>query len=319
MDLGVLLRVLVTGWSFEPSVILGIVFAALLYWRGWRYSMQRGIGRHLRGWRAFLFACGLGVIFVALESPIDHWSDYYFWVHMLQHELLLLVAAPLLLLGEPAWPIWRALPPGWRRAMLSWALRQQWFHQLAHFVDKRLFAPVTAWALYAGVFTLWHLPAAYDLALQHQLIHDAEHLLFLGTALLFWVQVIPSRPLKPRLSYMSQALFLFAAAVEGGLVNLVFMFSPNPVYPYYVTLARIGRPAPFGMLFALTDQKAGGGVMDVAAGLVFMIAIMVVLGLWLAADEKADTDQLAPAHAAPAAELVTPESSEVSEVSARSA
>lgn len=313
MDLGLFSHLLTTGWSFDPPVILGIAFAAFLYWRGVRYSQRRGLGRHLRRWRAVLFGCGLVTIFLALESPIDYWGGYYFWAHMLQHQLLELVAAPLILFGAPAWPIWRAVPLNLRRSFLRWALRQSWSRGLIHFMDKRVFAPVTAWLLFAGIFTIWHLPFAYDLALENQTIHDLEHLTFLATALLFWAQVIPSRPLRPRLSYIGQILFLFLAAVEGGLLNIVFMFSPYPIYPYYIALAQT-RPAPLGTATALLDQQAGGGVMDIFVGFVFLIAIMSVIGVWLAADEKAD-DVVETPHQSARSGVTAPETG----VSARSA
>src|SRR5579883_3465935 len=106
------------AWTFDPTVLLGLVVAAFLYARGAQYSIQRGLARHLRWWRAACFFGGLVVILLALESPIDAEANRYLWVHMVQHELLTIVAPPLLLLGEPLWPMWRALPLAWRRGVL---------------------------------------------------------------------------------------------------------------------------------------------------------------------------------------------------------
>src|SRR5215469_2508003 len=96
-----------TQWPSDPTVVVGIVISTALYWAGVRYMQAHGLGRRLAWWRQALFALGLVVLFLTLNSPLDDWADTYLWSHMLQHELLALVVAPLLLLGEPMLIMWR--------------------------------------------------------------------------------------------------------------------------------------------------------------------------------------------------------------------
>jgi putative membrane protein len=276
------MQVLLTGWSFEPAVTLGIAAAGLMYWRGVRYAARRGLARRHRWWHSAAFVGGLLVVLIALESPIDTWSDQLFWVHMLQHELLTLVAAPLLLLGAPLMPLWRAVPLAGRRTSLGWALKQGWVIRLGDRLARFLGRPLIAWLLFVLVFNLWHVPALYDLALEHQPIHILEHLLFLGTALLFWAQIIPSRPLRRGLSYLRQALYLGSAAVEMNLIAATFMYSTGPIYPYYAALAR-----PAGTISVVVDQHFAGAVMDVPGTILLFVAICGLLALWLREDERA--------------------------------
>jgi cytochrome c oxidase assembly factor CtaG len=276
------IQALLTGWVFEPAVILGIAIAGLMYWRGVRYSAEHGLARRHRWWHSLAFTCGLLVVLIALESPIDTQAGQLFWVHMLQHELLMLVAAPLLLLGAPFLPLWRSIPLRARRTGLSWALKQGWpvriGTSIAHFFRR----PLVAWLLFVLVFSLWHVPALYDLALEQPPIHVLEHGLFLGSALLFWAQIIPSWPVRRRLSYLRQALFLGAAAVEMNLIAAFFMYSTGPIYPYYAALSR-----PAGAISVVVDQHFAGAVMDVPGTVLLFVAISALLALWLREDERA--------------------------------
>lgn len=188
------MMVLLRDWSFEPAVMLGIALVALLYGRGIRYSVRHGIARHVTRVRVVSFAAGLLAVVVALESPIDAWSDRYLWVHMLQHEILTMVAAPLLVLGSPALPVFRAIPLGARRRALRWGTQQARLHSLWWRVGRPLGSPAGAWVLFVGDFAFWHIPPLYDLTLERPPVHYLEHSLFLGTAILFWAQALPSPP-----------------------------------------------------------------------------------------------------------------------------
>jgi putative membrane protein len=276
------IQTLLTGWSFEPTVTLGIAIAGLMYWRGVRYSAEHGLARRHRWWHSLAFTGGLLTVLIALESPIDMWSGQLFWVHMLQHELLTLVAAPLLLLGAPLMPLWRAVPLPARRASLTWALKQGWPIRIGDWIARFFRRPLVAWILFLFVFNLWHVPPLYDLALEHQPIHVLEHALFLGTALLFWAQIIPSWPLRRQLSYLRQALYLGASAIEMNLIAALFMYSTGPIYPYYLALSR--QP---GAISVVVDQHFAGAVMDVPGTILLFVAISGLLALWLREDERA--------------------------------
>ncbi|HLZ20839.1 MAG TPA: cytochrome c oxidase assembly protein [Ktedonobacterales bacterium] len=274
------------GWQFEPSVILSLGISALLYIRGVVYSTRRGLGRHLRWYRHIAFVGGLLAILIALESPLDSAADTLLWAHMIQHELLVLVAAPLLLLGAPAWPLWRGIPLVARRASLRWVLRQRWPRRLWHAISVTLKRPLVAWVLFNGVFTVWHVPALYDFALDNPPVHVFEHVCFIATALAFWAQVIPSRPSRTVLSYPRQALYLGAAGIVSNVLGSVYIFSTGPLYAHYATLAR-----PAGMMSVLVDQHFGGAAMDIPSMLIFFLATITVIGLWLQEEERAPDEQ----------------------------
>ncbi|HKW23479.1 MAG TPA: cytochrome c oxidase assembly protein, partial [Ktedonobacterales bacterium] len=144
-----------------------------------------------------------------------------------------------------------------------------------------LFAPRTVWFLFVGDFMVWHLPILYNAALRQQPIHDAEHLLFLGTALLFWSQMIPSHPLKPRMSYARQAIYVVAAGAIMQFVALVLVYSGQPVYQFYAT-----APRPAGALPLAVDQTTAGALMNLTGMIIFGTAFMVLTWFWLADDER---------------------------------
>ncbi len=252
---------------------------------------SHGLGRHLRSWRTALFALGLVVILFTLNSPIDDWADQYLWVHMLQHELLALVAAPLLLLGEPLMIMWRGIPLKGRRVAAGWLVRQGWpvrlFETLVNFFRR----PAASWLTFVMLFSVWHLPALYDIATENEVIHAFEHICFIFGGLVFWSQFIPSLPFKPRIGPLAQAAYFFLAAMWGNVLGWAFMFSTTPSYPYYANLPRTSD-----MISAIIDQHIAGAVMDVADTAIFISCIMTAIGLWLLEVERKserEADQLA--------------------------
>lgn len=273
---------LLETWNVQPAIVVGLVLAGVLYWRGVGYSRRVGLARHLAWWRELAFAVGLLVVFVALDGPMDNAADRSLSVHMVQHELLVMVAAPLLLMGAPLWPVWRAVPLAARRGVLGWVIKNRWPRQLGHLLETALFGPVQGIALFVAVFSLWHIPALYDAALAGGTVHAAEHLSFLAAALLFWVQILPSRPLRPQLSYVMRLVYLGVAGIYSSAMGSFFMFSTAPFYPYY--LARHGGGSA-GAAAALVDQHLAGSAMDIPGVLIFFVAMSTLLWLWLRDDE----------------------------------
>lgn len=272
-------------WSFEPTVMLGVAIAALLYWRGTVYALKAGLVRWVSWWRYAAFAGGLLMIVVALESPLDEWSDTYLSMHMVQHMLLIFGAAPLLLFGAPLMPIWRALPLGARRSSLRWLMQHPRPRRLSLALGRFISSPGWIWVLFVGVFIAWHVPFFYDLALSNQNVHDLEHLLFLVTGLLFWAQAIPSAPLKPRLGYGAQALYTLSAGFTIQVVSLAMTFSGTPLYNHYVTVER-----PAGAISVMVDQTSAGALMNLVAMIVFGGVFMLLLWFWLDDSEKRDKE-----------------------------
>ncbi len=273
---------LLRNWPLDPLVLAGIGVSALLYWQGLRYSKRHGLARHVRPWHSIAFAGGLLTLLLALDSPLDGLADQLLWAHMVQHELLTLVAAPLLLLSQAAWPLWRGVPLPARRSGLKWVLRQGWPRRVFRVIRRPLSSPLVVWVLFTGSFTIWHLPALYDLALEQTPVHIMEHLIFLGTALLFWAQVIPSRHGRLALNFTQRSIYLGAAALHSNIFGAVFVFSTGTMYPYYAAL-----PRSASALSVLADQHLAGAAMDVPGTIVFFIAIIALLGFWLQEDERA--------------------------------
>ena len=263
------------GWSFEPTVLLGLIIAAALYWLGLKYSIDAGLERRFAWWRPVCFGGGLVAIVIALESPIDTWALTYLWAHMVQHALLIFVAAPLLLFGAPLMPLLRAIPLDARRSSLRWLMTNRRPRRVALAIGHGIGSPRGVWLLFVGDYLAWHVPALYDLALRDQGIHDIEHLLFLGTALLFWAQIIPSAPLRPRLGYAAQALFTITAGFALQTVEMALTYSGSPFYAHY---AQVQRPA--GAISALVDQTSAGALMGAIGTTIFGTVFMALLWRW---------------------------------------
>ena len=254
------------GWSIQPPLAY-VAIAAMLYWVGGR-GYKRG-GRE--PWQTLSFVAGLATIVIALESPIDADADQLFWVHMFQHVLLLTVAPPLILLGRP-WPrMWRALPLRSRTKIGRTLVRARWTAPI-----RALARPWPAWLLFNLGFLAWHIPAAYNLTLSSQTIHDLEHAMFFFTGLLFWARVIDPGPLRPRLIWPTRIAYVVSAMVVGWVLAITLVLDPTPIYSHYALLAH--RP---GGISALTDQQLAGGVMWVPGSLAYTIAMMIGVYRWL--------------------------------------
>lgn len=276
------LGAMLANWSIDPLVVVGLIITGVLYWAGYRYALRTGIERrHLTWWRTALFILALLVIFFTLNSPLDTLADSLVYAHMIQHELLTMVAAPLLLFSQPFMLIWRGVPLGARRATLKWMAGARWPLRTLEAIFGFWRKPVVSWLAFTVLFSAWHLPWLYDAATENDAIHALEHMCFLVTAVFFWSQIIPSLPFKPRLSYPKQALYFALAAMWGNIMGFAFMFSTTPIYPYYAALPRAA-----GAISAVTDIHLAGGVMDAADTALFLSAIIIALALWLRDDER---------------------------------
>ena len=257
------------AWSLEPGVLIALFVTAWLYSRGtermWRRS---GVGRGVRRWEAACFAGGWLTLFVAMVSPLHAMGEALFSAHMVQHELLMALAAPLLVLGRPAVPFLFALPMRWRRAAGGWAraapVRGAW---------RGLTSPFAAWLLHAAALWLWHLPSAYGATLASEGMHTLQHASFLGTALLFWWALIHGR--EGRMGYGASVFYLFATAMHSGGLGALLTFAPRPWYADYA-----GTTLPWG-LTALEDQQLAGLIRWIPAGASYLIATLILLAAWM--------------------------------------
>jgi len=258
------------AWNFDLWLLALLLLSACTYGLGlkalWRSS---GFGRGLPRWRQAMFCAGWLALFIGLVSPLDALGEELFSMHMLQHELLMLVAAPLLVLGKPLAAFAWGLPFRARQAIAG-SLRAAWWRA----VWRRLTAPLTAWSLHAIVLWGWHAPLLFQASLESDTIHNAQHASFLGSAVLFWWALLRRRPDG------TAVLYVFTTLLHTGFLGALLTFSPTVLYPIYIESA--GR---WG-LTALADQQLGGLIMWVPAGAILLLAGLVLLAQWLREIEK---------------------------------
>src|SRR5450759_5052751 len=284
MPLG--LGAVLSYWPFEPFVLVGLAIAAVLYVVGGVGRPHKHRANSASRWRTAAFWLGLLSILLALQSPIEILARQLFWVHMVQHLLLTVVAAPLLALASPWTRLWRALPLGFRRSVarpvflhpglapLRWT-----YHQVSR--------PVVVWVLAAANLWLWHLPALYDLTLRNHLVHHLEHGLFLGLGLAFWAHVFDQHPFRAPLSTLGRASYVFVAMVQSWGLAAVLSFATGPFYAYALLPSRPGG------ISALTDQQLGGGMMWVPGAVTYSIVFIALIFQWLAEEDSRATLQVA--------------------------
>lgn len=231
-------------------------------------------------WRAGCFYGGLAAIVVALAPPIETYAPRLLWVHMAQHVLLLAVAAPLIALGAPWMSIWRPLPLGLRRALAKTVVRSRWFGPV-RWVARLFGRPLPAWIAFNTSFICWHLPFAYDFALRSPTAHALEHLTFVLFAVLMWVQVLDSPPLRRRLRAPARVAYVLGADVIGWLLSIVLAFAAHPIYPSYAHVSH--RPAG---LSALADQQLAAGMMLGPGSFAATLYVFIGLYRWLGQDSE---------------------------------
>ena len=259
------------AWALEPLVWMGLLLAAALYLRGWRGL--RGAARRRLGARrreAAAFWTGWLLLVVALVSPLHAMGGALLWAHMAQHELLMVAAAPLLVLGRPIVVSLWGLPARLRRPVGSRLRRLQ---RVLH----RLGRVEVAWALHAIAVLGWHVPALYDRSVGSALVHSLQHTSFLATALLFWWSVLTEARLRAR--HGGAILSLFTTMIYTGGLGALLTIAATPWYGAY------GAAAPLWGLTALEDQQLAGLIMWVPAGLSYLAGTLWLVLAWLRESE----------------------------------
>jgi cytochrome c oxidase assembly factor CtaG len=258
-------RAIFAEWS-PPIALTGtLILLGLVYARGW-VAIRKTRPSQFPLWRLGAFVLGLTIIWLAIASPLDGFADALLSAHMVEHLLLMSFAPPLLLLGYPVVPLLRGLPRGVTVHLLGPLIRIKALRRAGHV----LITPVVAWLAMNLTFLGWHVPAAYDFALDHERWHEVEHLCFLGTSILFWWPLI--RPWPTRESYSGWLLLVYLAMAD--IVNTVLSaflaFCDRPVYGYYLREPNIFGVSP------LSDQRAGAVVMWVFGSLIFLVPAIVL-------------------------------------------
>jgi cytochrome c oxidase assembly factor CtaG len=260
---------LVRAWSFEPLVVVALAVTAVLFAVGfWRLRRETPGRRSSRSWEAICFAGGWLALLVALVSPLHAWGSVLFSAHMTQHEVLMLVAAPLLVLARPLVVFLWAFPVNWSRRIGNVAkipaINRSW---------QLLTIPLVAWVVHAVALWMWHVPVLFEAVLHNEWVHTLQHLSFLVSALLFWWALIHGP--RGAMGYGAAVLYLFTTSIHSGVLGALLTVAGSVWYPSY-----IGLTTSWG-LTPLEDQQLGGLIMWIPAGLVYVIAGLALFAGWL--------------------------------------
>ena len=263
---------LLLGWHFDPLIGGALVLSAI----GWLLLVRR-VGRLHPNYpvplaRTAAFLGGLAAIAFALLSGVERYDTTLFSVHMGQHLLLMVVAAPMLVLAAPVTQLLRAASPGVRGRWLLPVLHSAPVAALGH--------PVVTWLTFTVVLWASHFSSLFDLALEVRGVHDVEHALYLASALLFWWPAVAADPARRRMPYPLRAGYFLLQLPVNSFLGMAIVFADAALYPHYATLG-----SPYGIT-ALADQQLAGGLMWLAADVVFIAAILAVVAAWMRHEER---------------------------------
>ncbi len=262
------------AWSWEPGVIIPLVLTAALYAFGsWRLRRRNPQRPGVNGWQLASFWAGWITLVVALDSPLHRLGEVLFSAHMTQHELLMVVAAPLLVFSKPLVASLFALPATWRRG-LGALTKTRWFASGWNWIT----GPLTVWCVHGATIWVWHVPALYQATLDNEFIHAVQHICFLGTALLFWWTLVHGR--YGRIGYGVAFVYVFTTALHTSILGALMTFTERVWYPLYD-----GRTAAW-QLSPLQDQQLGGLIMWIPSGIVFLVVGLALFAAWLGESER---------------------------------
>jgi putative membrane protein len=261
----------VAGWTVDPAVLVPLALGGLLYATGlMRLWSAAGQGRRLLRAQAFAFALGWLAMALALVTPLHEESRKFFTAHMLEHEIVMTLAAPLLVVSRPLPVLLWAFPHSWRRnvARSSGAVA----YLLGWDILSR---PVVAAAAHAAAIWIWHIPVLFDAALGSEFLHWLQHLSFLVSALFFWWAV-----LDPRHRSGAGVALVFVTALHTSFLGILLALAREPMFPGQARVAEAWGADP------LIDQQLAGLIMWVPAGLVYVAIGLALAGLWVARSSR---------------------------------
>jgi cytochrome c oxidase assembly factor CtaG len=276
------LSALLTAWDWRLDVSLVLGTTTLLYIIGWWRLRRKGRGQLATGWRLASYLGGIFALVLALLSPIDTFQSLLFFMHMVQHLLLSMIAPPLLWLASPL-PIslW-GLPKALRLSMALLLGRQAIFRRALRAATP----PFIVWMLYVATLWGWHDPAAYNAALRIEWLHDVEHLSFFGTSMLFWWHVTNAAPrIHGHFPRFSRVLYVLLAFFQNFGPSIVITMAPEPIYTHYTEVPRLWG------ISALEDQRIGGLIMWIPGGMMYAVAEIILVVRMLGQPKITSTQQ----------------------------
>lgn len=264
-DLDALTGGVLRAWSFPVLPFVGLAIATGLYLRGFLLA-RRTRPRELPTWRAASFLGGVLALWLAIASPIDALDDFLLTAHMIQHFILMSVAPPLIILGNPLVPMLRGLP----RWLIRKPLRPLFASRGLQTVVHALTHPGVIWLAFNVAYLAWHTPPAFEATFRSETIHNLEHLCFFVTSLGFWWIVLQPWPSQPRWPRWSAIPYLLSADLINTILSALLAFSGRVFYPSYAAAPRVTH------LTALEDQIAAGSEMWVLNSLVMLVPAMLL-------------------------------------------
>lgn len=266
-----LVRGLLSPWEWRPEVMFTLgVMAALYSFGWWRVRRQSKRQKLATYWRLTAYYSGLFLLALALTSPIDLLGGQLLIMHMVQHKILVMFAAPLIWLGNP-YPIalW-ALPRGARRVVTAPLVSNSPVRRALTTISN----PIICWLVFMFVYIGWHDPGMYDLALSVDWVHDIEHITFFLAAMLFWWPVVNGAPhFHKALPYWVRIIYLIAFVPPNAIAGVVIANSSEVIYTYYLSVPRIWG------FSAIEDQAWGGAIMWIWSSEMMIQAAVILLGV----------------------------------------
>jgi putative membrane protein len=258
-----------TDWHWRWDVIFVLLVFGTLYLRGW--VLLRKVGGEAKLSQLVFYALALVAIGCALLSPIDDLASYLLIAHMVQHELLMMLAPPFILLANPVPVLLWGLGGSSRLPAGNLLTRHSVIRRMRDFLG---WMPV-AWSLYVVNLWTWHHPVLYQAALRDPWLHDIEHILFFLTALIFWWPVIRPVSRPAPIQDGVRILYLFLAATQDTVLSGWIALSREVLYPHYETALRLWDLTP------REDQIGGGIVMFAVGSTTYLVAILVLVNALL--------------------------------------
>ena len=266
----------ISQWSFSFFVLISLGAVLVVYFWGTRRLSLRSNRKSSGKIKKWAFGGSLAALLVALISPVDVYSNDLFFVHMIQHLLLVMVAAPLIRIASPMAEYLWGLPEAIRGPIGNMLAKKGLIRVFLYGVTT----PLVAWILFAIVMWVWHVPEIYDMALKSKGLHNFEHITMFFVGIVFWWPVLGSPVLFRQLAFPLRFLYLFLALMQNVILAAILTYTDTAIYRFYVD-----SPLHWG-ISSTTDQQLGGVIMWIIGSMMFAGVTIVLLYMWLERDHR---------------------------------